>query len=96
MDGTRDTAGVGFAVLIILAAIPLTVTYFRRRRELDQESKMTIRILLTAAVLNGAVNVVKSLGLMPDDATYWTLDYSLAALFFVTLLRFSWVHRRKS
>lgn len=96
MDGTRDMAGVGFAVLIILAAIPLAVTYFRRRGEFDQESRITVRILLAAAVLDGAVNAVKSLGLMPDDATYWTLNYSLAALFFVTFLRFSWVHRRKT
>lgn len=30
-----------------------------------------------------------------DNAAYWTLNYSLAALFFAMFWRFTWKHRRQ-
>jgi multisubunit Na+/H+ antiporter MnhB subunit len=91
MDGTPDTAGVVFAALIIVLAIPSSVTYLRARRrgELDQERRTTGAIFLVAAILVGAVNVVRAMGRMPNEAAYWTLQFSLTALFCVMFWRFS-------
>jgi lipopolysaccharide export LptBFGC system permease protein LptF len=80
-----DVAGVVFASLIIVMAIPFAIE-IRRRREGD---KTLSTIALVAAVLLGAVNVVKSLGLMTDGPVYWTLNFALAVLFWAMLLQLS-------
>jgi hypothetical protein len=83
MDSGTDKAGVVFSALVVVMAIPFGIAYFRRRRELDQASRTTGMIFLIAAILDAIVNVVRKMGLMPDDATYWTLQFSLLALFWV-------------
>lgn len=88
MNGSSDTAGVAFAALIFALAIPFAVVYFRQRQTLDPLSRTTGMVLLAAGVLDGGVNVVRKMGLMPDNAVYWTLDISLLTLFWVMLLFF--------
>lgn len=95
MDGTHDTAGVAFAALILLLAIPFAVIYFRRRHELNPRSRAYVGLSVAAALFLGVVNVVRAMGLLTNDAAYWTLEYSLGALFWVMFLRFTIEEKRK-
>ncbi len=95
MHATADPAGVFFAALVIVLTIPFAVIYVRRRGELDPEDRMTLGVQLAAAFLLGVVKAVRSLGWLSDNAAYWTLNYSLAALFFAMFWRFTWKHRRQ-
>ncbi len=81
MEGTTDLAGVAFSVLVILGAIPFAIILFRQRRELDPVRNITGRTLVAAAMFNGLVNVVRRMGLMPNDVTYQTLDIASIVLY---------------
>ncbi|MDB4869067.1 MAG: hypothetical protein JWL97_71, partial [Gemmatimonadales bacterium] len=77
MGSTHDTAGVVFAALVLLLAIPFAVAYFRGRRELDPRARAYAGLCLGAAVALGVVNLVRAMGLLTNDPAYWTLEYSL-------------------
>lgn len=96
MNGNHDVAGLIFAGLILVLAIPFAIAYFRGRRELDPRARVYAGLCVGAALLLGIVNVVRSLGLLTNDPAYWTLEYSLGALFWVMFLRFSLDQRRKA
>lgn len=85
-----DVADVVFAALIVLMAIPFAVQLYRKR----EGDKTSGTIALIAGVLLGTVNVVRSLGLMPDGPTYWTLNTAFATLFWVMLIQFLRAERR--
>lgn len=78
-----DVGGVVFASLIIVMAIPFAIE-IRRQRKGD---KTVGTVALVAGVLLGAVNVIRSLGLMRDGPVYWTLNIALAVLFWAMLLQ---------
>ncbi|HEX9310491.1 MAG TPA: hypothetical protein VF887_06750 [Gemmatimonadaceae bacterium] len=88
MDGTTSFAGAAFSVLAIVGAIPSAVYLFQHRRELDPVSNTTGRTLVAAAIFNGLVNVVRKMGLIPDDATYQTLDLASLVLYGIMMYLF--------
>lgn len=96
MGGNHDMAGLIFAGLILVLAIPFAVVYFRGRRELDPRARVYAGLCVAAALILGIVNVVRSLGLLTNDPAYWTFEYSFGALFWVMFLRFSLDQRRKA
>ncbi len=79
-----DLAGVFFAALMIVVAIPFAFVLYRQ----PEGNKTTGTIALIAGVLHGAVNVIRSLGLMTDGPVYWTLNTALVVLFWVMLIQF--------
>lgn len=85
-----DVAGVVFAALIVLMAIPFAIQLYRKR-----EGDRTVgTIALVSGVLLGTVNAVRSLGLMTDGPVYWTLNTVFAVLFWVMLIQFLRAERR--
>jgi peptidoglycan/LPS O-acetylase OafA/YrhL len=88
MDGRFDTAGIVFAALVIVGAIPLALAVVRRREPDDPVSRFASRALVVAAILNGVVNVIRHMGLMPDDPTYQTLDISTLTLYGIMMWLF--------
>lgn len=95
MNGTHDTAGIAFAALILVLAIPFAVAIFRSRRELDPRSRAYAGLCLAGAVGVGVVNVVRAMGQLTNEPAYWTLEYSLSALFWVMFIRFTIEAKRK-
>jgi|ERR1700736_2415752 len=95
MNGTHDTAGIAFAALVLVLAIPFAVVIFRSRRELGPKSRAYAGLGLAGAVGVGVVNVVRAMGLLTNDPAYWTLQYSLLALFWVMFIRFTIELKRK-
>jgi hypothetical protein len=80
MNGSFDVAGVFFAVLVLVGAIPMALNVFRRREPSDAVTRFAGRSLLVAAIVNGVANMIRRMGLMPDDSTYQALDIASLAV----------------
>lgn len=74
MNGSFDAAGVFFAALVLLGAIPMALNVLRHRESVDAVTRFAGRSLVVAAIVNGVVNLIRRKGYMPDDATYQSLD----------------------
>jgi hypothetical protein len=96
MSRNYDTAGLIFAGLILVLAIPFAIVYLRGRRELDPRARVYAGLCVAAALILGVVNAIRSLGLLTNDPAYWTFEYGFGALFWVMFLRFSLDQRRKA
>jgi hypothetical protein len=92
-----DWGGALFATLVIVLAIPFALSHFRSSDSPLRASgaKTLLTIVIIAALLLGLVNVIRALGMFENQAAYWTLNIVLSVLFWLMLLRLSWIERRQ-
>ncbi|MGH7652522.1 MAG: hypothetical protein ACREMS_11860 [Gemmatimonadaceae bacterium] len=90
MNASFDTAGVFFSVLVIVGTIPIALRFLREAAN-DAVTTFAGRTLVIAAIANGIINVIRSMGRMPDDPTYQTLHIASlvvwGAMFWIALTR---------
>lgn len=89
--------GVLFAALVILLAVPFASSHLRGPDSPLRAAgaKTLLAVVVIAGVLLGFVNVIRALGSFENHAAYWALNLTLAALFWVVLLRLCWAERRQ-
>ncbi len=77
-----DKAGIGFAILLIvlpLVLLPLLLRY-------PGQLRLFGAICAGSSIALGIVKIFALTGHMEEGPAYWTLNYSLSALFFVMML----------
>jgi hypothetical protein len=58
-------------------------------------AKTLAAVVVISALSLGLVNVVRALVRFENHAAYWTLNIGLSLLFWMMLLRLSWIDRRQ-
>ena len=89
--------GVLFAALVIVMAIPFAISHLRSPDSPMRVSgaKTLAAVVVISALSLGLVNVVRALVRFENHAAYWTLNIGLSLLFWMMLLRLSWIDRRQ-
>jgi hypothetical protein len=78
-----DVPGIAFAIPLIVVPILFLPLAYRSKGE----SRLFGFVCATAAIALGIVKILMYTGRMDGEGpVYWTLNISLSALFFVTLL----------
>ena len=87
MDGGVDKPGIFFSALMIVGNLPFCYYAFRHRG-LDEDDAVTRFATWTcigATFFNATVGVIRSMGRMPNDLTYYTLQWVSLLVWFATL-----------
>jgi hypothetical protein len=89
--------GIIFAAVVIVPAIPFAVSHAKGANSSVRlaASKGLMATVIIAALLLIFVSIVGALDGFPNRAAYWALNITLAAVFWISLLRLSWTERRQ-
>ena len=77
-----DKAGIAFAIPLIVLPLFFLPAVLRSTGEM----RVYGTVAAVSAIALGIVKILLRTGQIEEGPAYWTLNYSLSALFFVTLL----------
>jgi hypothetical protein len=89
--------GLIFAAVVIVPGIPFAVSHAKGPNTSVRlgASKGLVAAVIIAVLLLIFAGIVGALDGFPNRAAYWALNIALAAVFWITLLRLSWIERRQ-